>query len=57
MRKYCRQQAITRPRLPVLKNEPLWYPYTPKRVALVGKILRALVARDVRRRISSTPRG
>jgi betaine-aldehyde dehydrogenase len=54
MRKYCREQAITRPRTPTLRNEPLWYPYTRRRIALVARILRALVARDPRRRLTKS---
>jgi acyl-CoA reductase-like NAD-dependent aldehyde dehydrogenase len=50
IRKYCRQQAITTPRVPTMKNEVLWYPYTRGRGRTVAALLRLLVARDVRRR-------
>ncbi len=40
IRKYCRQQAITTPRVPRMENQLLWYPYSARR----GR------ARDVRRR-------
>jgi acyl-CoA reductase-like NAD-dependent aldehyde dehydrogenase len=50
IRKYCRQQAITTPRVPTMKNEVLWYPYTRRRGRTVAALLRLLVARDVRRR-------
>ncbi len=57
IRKYTRQQAITVPRGPKLKRELLWYPYSPIRGRLVGRVLRALVARDPRRRLSVTSRS
>ena len=50
IRKYCRQQAITTPRVPTMKNEVLWYPYTRGRGRTVAALLRLLVSRDVRRR-------
>jgi acyl-CoA reductase-like NAD-dependent aldehyde dehydrogenase len=50
IRKYCRQQAITTPRVPTMKNEVLWYPYTRPRGRTVAALLRLLVARDARRR-------
>jgi acyl-CoA reductase-like NAD-dependent aldehyde dehydrogenase len=50
IRKYCRQQAITTPRVPTMKNEILWYPYTRVRGRTVAALLRLLVARDARRR-------
>lgn len=52
IRKYCRQQAITTPRVPTMKNEVLWYPYTRRRGRMVAALLRLLVARDARRRLS-----
>jgi betaine-aldehyde dehydrogenase len=52
MRKYCRQQVITTPRVPTMNNEPLWYPYSPQRGRTVAKMLRLLTARDLRRRLS-----
>lgn len=55
LRKYTRQQAITAPRGPVLKNELLWYPYTARRRKLVQRLLRAITARG-RARFSSTVR-
>ncbi len=49
IRKYCRQQAITVPRMPTPASEPLWYPYTPSRGRLVARLLRAVVGRGRRR--------
>jgi len=51
IRKYCRQQALTTPRVPTVKNEVLWYPYSLRRGRTVAALLRLLVARDVRRRL------
>jgi acyl-CoA reductase-like NAD-dependent aldehyde dehydrogenase len=51
IRKYCRQQAITTPRMPAMKNELLWYPYSFRRGRTVAALLRLLVARDLRRRL------
>jgi betaine-aldehyde dehydrogenase len=51
IRKYCRQQAITTPRVPRMENQLLWYPYSHRRGRTVGALLRLFVARDVRRRL------
>jgi acyl-CoA reductase-like NAD-dependent aldehyde dehydrogenase len=50
IRKYCRQQAVTSSRIPTSKNDLLWYPYSPRRGRTVAALLRAVVARDARRR-------
>lgn len=55
VRKYCRTQVITEPRLPTMKNEILWYPYSPRRARLARRVLRVLVARDPRRRWGRAP--
>ncbi len=34
IQKYCRQQAITEPRLPTLPREPMWFPYSKTSVRL-----------------------
>ena len=51
IRKYCRQQAITTPRVPRMENQLLWYPYSHRRGRIVAALLRLFVARDVRRRL------
>ncbi|WP_330181049.1 aldehyde dehydrogenase family protein [Nocardia sp. NBC_01503] len=48
IRKYCRQQAITVPRQE-LRREPLWYPASRWRSALVTGLMRAVDARGVRK--------
>ncbi|MCM6772581.1 aldehyde dehydrogenase family protein [Nocardia sp. CDC159] len=49
IRKYCRQQAITVPRGPALKREPLWYPASRWRSRFVTTAMRAVDARGLRR--------
>jgi betaine-aldehyde dehydrogenase len=51
VRKYCRTQVVTAPRIPTMKNEALWYPYSPRRMRFTGRFLRLIVARDARRRL------
>lgn len=51
LRKYLREQALTVPRTPLATREPFWFPYTRTRGSLVRRLLRALVARDLRRRL------
>ena len=55
IRKYCRQQAITSPRIPTGSKELLWYPASPRRVKIALGVLRASAARG-RRRFGITPR-
>ena len=54
--KYCRPQAITSPLLPTLAKEPLWYPVSRRRVNFALGLLRASVARGVRR-FGIAPKG
>jgi hypothetical protein len=51
IRKYCRQQAITTPRVPRMENQLLWYPYSHWRGRIVAALLRLFVARNVQRRL------
>ena len=55
IRKYCRQQAITSPRIPTAAKELLWYPASPRKVKVALGVLRAGAARG-RRRFGITPR-
>jgi len=57
VRKYCRQQAITAPRMRRMENQLLWYPYSRRRGRTVGALLRFFVARDLRRRLRRPGRG
>ena len=51
IRKYCRTESIVSPRLPTLRNEPLWYPYTPARRHLLNRMYRLFNARGLRGRL------
>jgi acyl-CoA reductase-like NAD-dependent aldehyde dehydrogenase len=56
MLKYCRQQAITSPRLPTQAKELLWYPVSRRRIAIALGVMRAAAGRGVRR-IGLKPRS
>ncbi|GAB90819.1 aldehyde dehydrogenase family protein [Gordonia rhizosphera] len=47
--KYCRQQAITTPRIPVQSKELIWYPYVPAKVKTALALMRAGAAKGRRR--------
>ena len=49
IRKYCRVQAITSPRIPTQAKELLWYPASRRRARVAAGMLRASAARGVRR--------
>jgi betaine-aldehyde dehydrogenase len=51
IRKYCRTESIVTPRLPTTKNEPLWYPYTPRRRKALNRLYRLLNARGLAGRL------
>lgn len=51
VRKYCRVQAITEPRLPVTTKELTWYPYSARRTAIAGRVLRLAAGRGLRQRL------
>jgi len=50
IKKYCRPESVIVHRLGG-KREPSWYPYTKSRRGLIGRISRAMHARDWRRRL------
>ncbi|HEX8959102.1 MAG TPA: aldehyde dehydrogenase family protein, partial [Solirubrobacterales bacterium] len=50
IRKYCRAESLVITRFGG-KREPAWYPYTKGRRRLVGRVARAFMARDWRRRL------
>jgi acyl-CoA reductase-like NAD-dependent aldehyde dehydrogenase len=50
IKKYCRPESVIVHRFGG-KREPVWYPYTKSRRGLVGRISRAINARDWRRRL------
>lgn len=49
VRKYCRQQAITKPILPTQTKEPLWFPYSPAKLTIAMGAMRAAGTRGLRR--------
>jgi betaine-aldehyde dehydrogenase len=51
LHKYCRVQAVTEPRLPVLARELTWYPYSSRRTAIAGRVLRLAAGRGMRQRL------
>lgn len=51
LRKYCRVQAITEPRIPLATKELTWYPYTARRTAIAGRVLRLAAGRGLRQRL------
>lgn len=54
--KYCRQQAITAPRIATQSKELLWYPISRPRFKFALAVMRASAARGVRR-FGMTPRS
>lgn len=53
--KYCRQQAITAPRIPTQSKELLWYPSSPRKFKFALGLMRASAAHGLRR-FGITPR-
>ena len=51
LRKYCRVQAITEPRIPLTTKELTWYPYSARRAAIAGRVLRLAAGRGLRQRL------
>lgn len=51
LRKYCRVQAITEPRIPLATKELTWYPYSARRTAIAGRVLRLAAGRGLRQRL------
>ena len=56
IRKYCRQQAITAPRLPTSSKELFWYPSSRRKIRLALGLMRATAAHGLRR-LGITPRA
>ncbi len=51
IRRFCHTEAVTIPRLPTAKSEPIWFPYSPRKRGLVRRIYRFLNARGLRNRL------
>jgi betaine-aldehyde dehydrogenase len=54
IKKFCRPESLVITRVGG-KREPVWYPYSRSRRALVDRIARAFHARDLRRRLGLRP--
>jgi acyl-CoA reductase-like NAD-dependent aldehyde dehydrogenase len=51
IRKFCRTEALTVPRLPQPKREFLWFPYSPRQRRVVRRLYRFFSARGLRNRL------
>jgi acyl-CoA reductase-like NAD-dependent aldehyde dehydrogenase len=51
IRRFCRTEALTIPRLPQTKSEPFWFPYTPRKRGGLRRMYRFLNARGLRNRL------
>ncbi|HSI81613.1 MAG TPA: aldehyde dehydrogenase family protein [Solirubrobacterales bacterium] len=51
IRKFCRSESITVPRIPQPRNEVFWFPYSPRRRGFVRALYRLRNARGWRRRL------
>jgi acyl-CoA reductase-like NAD-dependent aldehyde dehydrogenase len=51
IRRFCHTEAITIPRLPTAKSEPVWFPYNARKRGVVRRIYRFLNARGLRNRL------
>ncbi len=51
VRKYCRVQVTTAPRIPTMKSELFWYPYSSRRVKVANTIVRMVAGRGLRQRL------
>ncbi|MFD5176099.1 aldehyde dehydrogenase family protein [Nocardia sp. NPDC058379] len=49
LRKYCRAQAMTKPKLPTMGKELFWYPYDMNKLVIAVGAMRAAGARGIRR--------
>jgi betaine-aldehyde dehydrogenase len=51
IRKFSRASAIVSPRFPQAKADPLWFPNSPRKRAIVGRLFRLVNARGWRNRL------
>jgi len=49
VRKYCRAQAMTKPKLPTMSKELFWYPYDMNKLVVMVSAMRVAGARGLRR--------
>jgi acyl-CoA reductase-like NAD-dependent aldehyde dehydrogenase len=51
IRRFCHTEALTIPRLPQAKTEPVWFPYSARKRGVVRRLYRFLNARGLRNRL------
>jgi acyl-CoA reductase-like NAD-dependent aldehyde dehydrogenase len=51
IRRFCHTEALTIPRTPQAKSEPIWFPYSPRRRELIRRMYRLFNARGLRNRL------
>ena len=51
IRRFCRTEALTMPRLPQAKTEPIWFPYSARKRGVVRRLYRFMNARGLRNRL------
>jgi acyl-CoA reductase-like NAD-dependent aldehyde dehydrogenase len=51
IRRFCHTEAVTIPRLPTAKSEPIWFPYSARKRGFVRRIYTFLNARGLRNRL------
>jgi acyl-CoA reductase-like NAD-dependent aldehyde dehydrogenase len=51
IRRFCHTEAVTIPRMPTAKSEPVWFPYSARKRGVVRRIYRFLNARGLRNRL------
>jgi acyl-CoA reductase-like NAD-dependent aldehyde dehydrogenase len=51
IRRFCRTEALTVPRLPQAKSEPIWFPYSARKRGAIRRLYRFLNARGLRNRL------
>ncbi len=51
IRRFCHTEALTIPRTPQAKTEPLWFPYNARKRGLIRRLYRLINARGLRNRL------
>jgi acyl-CoA reductase-like NAD-dependent aldehyde dehydrogenase len=51
IRRFCHTEALTIPRLPQAKSEPIWFPYNRRKRGLIRRLYRFMNARGLRNRL------
>jgi acyl-CoA reductase-like NAD-dependent aldehyde dehydrogenase len=57
IRRFCRTEALTIPRLPQARSEAIWFPYSSRKRGLVRRLYRLLNARGLRNRLGLSESG